>query len=286
MLYSQRMNSIAVIGSINLDMVASAPRLPVPGETVTDAVLATHPGGKGANQALAAHRMGADVALIGRVGSDANAGPALAMLRAAGVNLEGVTVDAAAATGVAMIVVDAGGENQIVVAPGANRMIVPGDVQVAEADAVICQLEIPLDVVIEAGRRTTGLFCLNAAPVRHLPDELIEQTYLLVVNEIEAAQLGDRIHQTGGLVASTLGSAGARLYRDGQEVASATPPTVGVIDTVGAGDAFVGAMVASLVAGHDEAESLQRAVIAGAVATTVRGAQPSAPTLAMVEDLL
>jgi ribokinase len=262
MLYPQHMNSVTVIGSINLDLVASAPRLPVPGETVTDAILGTHPGGKGANQALAAGRMGANVSLIGRVGSDANADQALALLREGGVDLE------------------------IVVAPGANRLIVPEDVQITDPDAVICQLEIPLEVVIMAARRTTGLFCLNAAPVRPLPDELIEQTDLLVVNEIEAEQLGDRIHQTGGLVAITLGRAGARLHREGREVASATPPTVDVVDTVGAGDTFVGAIVASLVAGHTEAESLQRAVIAGALATTVRGAQPSAPTLAMVEDLL
>ena len=280
------MNSVSVIGSIKLDMMAGAPRLPVPGETVTDAVLETHPGGKGANQALAAQRMGADVSLIGRVGSDPNADLALALLREGGVNLEGVTVDAAAVTGVAMIVVDADGENQIVVAPGANRLIVPTDVQVEGSDAIICQLEIPLEVVGEAGRRTTGLFCLNAAPVRPLPHDPIEQTDLLVVNEIEAAQLGDQIHLTGGMVAVTLGGAGALLYREGQQLASATPPAVNVVDTVGAGDAFVGAMVASLVAGHDETESLQRAVIAGALATTMRGAQPSAPTLAMVEELL
>ncbi|MFW2338760.1 MAG: ribokinase [Acidimicrobiia bacterium] len=280
------MNSVTVIGSINLDMVAGAPRLPVPGETVTDAVLDTHPGGKGANQALAAHRMGADVSLVGRVGSDPNADQALALLREGGVNLEGVTVDATAATGVAMIVVDADGENQIVVAPGANRLIVPADVHVEGSDAIICQLEIPLEVVVEAGRRTTGLFCLNAAPVRPLPHDLIEQTDLLVVNEIEAAQLGDQIHLTGGMLAVTLGGAGALLYREGRQVASATPPAVNVVDTVGAGDAFVGAMVASLVAGRTEAESLQRAVIAGALATTVRGAQPSAPTLAMVEAML
>ena len=286
MLYPQRMNSVTVIGSINLDVVASAPRLPVPGETVTDAVLGTHPGGKGANQALAAQRMGADVSLIGRVGLDANADQALVLLREGGVNLDGVTADAAATTGLALIIVDADGENQIVVAPGANRQIVPEDVQVADSDAVICQLEIPLEVVIEAGRQTRGLFCLNAAPVRPLPDELIEAADLIVVNEIEAEQLGDGIHQTGALVAITLGSAGAHLHREGRRVASATPPAVETVDTVGAGDAFVGALVASLVAGHAEAESLRRAVTAGALATTVLGAQPSAPTLALVEDLL
>ena len=168
------MNSITVIGSVNLDMVASAPRLPVPGETVTDAVLSTHPGGKGANQALAARRMGADVSMIGRVGSDPNAVMALALLRDGGVDLDGVRVDDTAVTGVAMVVVDADGENQIVVAPGANRMLTAEDVRVGEAGAVICQLEIPLEAVVEAGRQTTGLFCLNAAPVRPLPNELIE----------------------------------------------------------------------------------------------------------------
>lgn len=286
MFYPHVVNSITVIGSVNLDLIASAPRLPVAGETVTDAVLATHPGGKGANQALAARRMGAEVAMIGRVGSDSNAAQALALLRAEGVNLDGVKVDETAATGVAMIVVDADGENQIVVAPGANRMMTPDDVHTGDEDALICQLEIPLEVVAEAGRRANGLFCLNAAPVRPLPDRLLEMVDLLVVNEIEARQLGDGIHMTGGLVAITMGSAGARLYRAGHKIGSAEPPPVEVVDTVGAGDAFVGAMVASLVAGHREQQSLQRAVIAGALATTVRGAQPSLPHLAMVEDLL
>jgi ribokinase len=280
------MNSITVIGSVNLDMVASAPRLPVPGETVTDAVLSTHPGGKGANQALAARRMGADVSMIGRVGSDPNAALALALLRVGGVDLDGVGIDDAANTGVAMVAVDADGENQIVVAPGANRMLTAEDVRVGEAGAVICQLEIPLEAVVEAGRQTTGLFCLNAAPVRPLPNELIEMVDLLIVNEIEAQQLGDRIHQTTGIVAITLGSAGARLYRAGKQVGSAQPPAVNVVDTVGAGDAFVGAMAASLVAGHTEQQSLQRAVIAGALAATVPGAQPSLPTLARVEEML
>lgn len=286
MFYPHVVNSITVIGSVNLDLIASAPRLPVAGETVTDAVLDTHPGGKGANQALAARRMGAEVAMIGRVGSDSNAAQALALLRADGVNLDGVKVDEGVATGVAMIVVDADGENQIVVAPGANRMMTAEDVQIGDEDALICQLEIPLEVVIEAGRQATGLFCLNAAPVRPLPDGLLERVDLLVVNEIEARQLGDRIHTTGGLVAITMGSAGAHLYRGGHRIGSAEPPPVEVVDTVGAGDAFVGAMVASLIAGYSEQQSLRRAAIAGALATTVRGAQPSLPHLAMVEDLL
>ncbi len=275
-----------MVGSVNLDIVATAPRLPRPGETVTDAVLGTHPGGKGANQALAARRMGAEVRMVGRVGADANAAQALRLLRDGGVDLEGITIDEHEATGVALIVVDAAGENQIVVAPGANRAITREHVSIGEHDAVICQLEIPIEVVVEAARHAGGLFCLNAAPVRGVPDELLEITDLLVVNEIEAEQLGSRIHSGDALVAVTLGAAGARLHRRGAEIAHMMPPAVGVVDTVGAGDAFVGAMVASLTAGHDEVESLRRAVVAGALATTVRGAQPSLPSLEAVEALL
>jgi ribokinase len=285
-IYALGMAAVTVVGSINLDIVAVADRLPVPGETVTDAVLGTHPGGKGANQALAAKRMGASVAMVGRVGADPNAAQALRLLRDDGVDLDDVGVEDAAATGVALIVVDQRGENQIVVAPGANRTLTPDHVAVADSAAVICQLEIPVDVVAEAARQATGLFCLNAAPVRPVPDSLLDTVGLLVVNEIEAEQIGERIHGGDGLVAVTLGAAGARLYRAGEEIAYASPPAVEVVDTVGAGDAFVGAMVASLTAGHGETESLLRAVTAGALATTVPGAQPSLPTLQAVEALL
>jgi ribokinase len=280
------MPAVTVVGSINLDVVATADRLPIPGETVTDAVLGTHPGGKGANQALAAKRMGASVSMVGRVGSDPNAAQALRLLRDGGVDLDNVGVDDDAATGVALIVVDGRGENQIVVAPGANRALTTGHVAALDADAVICQLEIPIEVVEAAARNTTGLFCLNAAPVRPVSDELLDMVGLLVVNQIEAEQLGERIHGGQGLVAVTLGAAGARLYRGGEEIASSHPPAVEAVDTVGAGDAFVGAMVASLTAGHGETESLRRAVTAGALATTVPGAQPSLPTVQAVEALL
>lgn len=275
-----------MVGSVNLDVVATAPRLPEPGETVTDAVLGTHPGGKGANQALAARRMGSEVRMVGRVGDDSNAAQALRLLRDGSVDLDGVTIDEHEATGVALIVVDARGENQIVVAPGANRAMTPEHVSIGDNDAVICQLEIPIEVVVEAARQSSGLFCLNAAPVRTVPDDLLEMTDLLVVNEIEAEQLAGRIHSGDALVAVTLGAGGARLYRRGREIVHVAPPAVDVVDTVGAGDAFVGAMVASLTAGHDEVASLRRAVVAGALATTVPGAQPSLPALEAVEALL
>jgi ribokinase len=280
------MSRVAVVGSINLDIVARARRLPGPGETVTDAVLAEHPGGKGANQALAAGRMGAAVTLVGRVGADPNADLALGLLRQSTVDLGSVGVDESAATGVALIVVADDGENQIVVAPGANRTLMPHHADVAGAGYVVCQLEIPIEVVAAAARACEGTFCLNAAPVRPLPDEVLDRVDLLIVNEVEAAQLGARIHRAGGWVAVTLGAAGAELYRGGTLVASARPPAVEVVDTTGAGDTFVGAMVASLAAGFGEEAALRRAVVAGALATTVHGAQPSLPTLEAVEELL
>lgn len=280
------MANVAVVGSVNLDIVATAARLPTPGETVTDAVLDTHPGGKGANQALAAQRMGADVSLVARVGRDANADQALRLLRDGGVNLSRVTVDDDAATGVALIAVGAGGENQIVVAPGANRTLRPEHVDVSGAAAVVCQLEVPIEAVAAAAERCEGLFCLNAAPVRPLPDHVLDRIDVVVVNEIEAAQLGDVIHRPDVLVALTLGARGAQLYRNRTLIAAARPPVVDVVDTTGSGDAFVGGLVASLVAGHDEPQALSRAVTAGSLAATVPGAQPSLPTAAQVEELM
>ncbi len=279
--------AITVVGSVNLDLVASAARLPIPGETLTDATFATHPGGKGANQALAARRLGADVSLIGRVGADANAGPALSLLREGGVDVERVDVDADAPTGVALIVVSADGENQIVVAPGANRTMTPDDVHIETGtDAVICQLEIPIDVVEAAAERTRGLFVLNAAPVRRLPTTLIDRCDVIVVNQVEHEALADRLSGLDGLIALTLGAAGAVLLRGGEEVARATPPPVTVVDTVGAGDTFVAALTVALAEGCGAEEALTRATAAGSLATTRAGAQPSLPARSEVEAIL
>ena len=140
---------ITVVGSINLDFVARAPHLPAPGETVTGAVLSRHPGGKGANQALAAEKLGAEVCLIGRVGNDAQAGEALALMEQFGVDLAGVEVDVAAPTGVALIAVDAAGENQIVVAAGANHLVTPEQLPQRIEGALIVQLELPVETVAE-----------------------------------------------------------------------------------------------------------------------------------------
>lgn len=275
---------IAVLGSINLDIVASGAPLPRAGETVSGAALAQHPGGKGANQAYAALRLGADTALFGRVGSDAFAEQALDRLRREGADLGQVQVDAVLPTGVALIAVCPDGENQITVCSGANAAVaVP---QTVEADALICQLEIPRAVVAEAIAAFGGFTVVNLAPATPVPDALIESADLLIVNETEAAFYGESLHRAQGLVALTLGARGAELWQGGQRIAQASPPAVTVVDTTGAGDVFVAALTVGLVGRMTPQDALTFACAAGALATTRPGAQPSAPTRAEVDALL
>ena len=267
-------------------MVATAPRLPRPGETVTDASFAVHPGGKGANQALAARRLGADVGLIARVGTDANSGLALDLLRRDGVDLDRAYRDRAHQTGVALIVLDEAGENQIAVAPGANRHLQPDDLDLAGFDAVIAQLEVPTDTVMSAAATTQGLFVLNAAPVRELPPGLIQACDVVVVNEGEHHALADALAGTDAIVVTTLGPRGARAQRRSEEIGFASAPTVNAIDTVGAGDAFTAAFTVALCEGRDISDALAWACAAGALAATRRGAQPSLPTRTELDDFM
>ena len=269
---------IAVVGSINLDLVARSKRLPRPGETVTDATFERIPGGKGANQALAASRLGAEVRMIGAVGDDVFADEALALLRDGAVDLGGVR-RVAEPTGVALILVDAAGENQIVVAPGANRAAEAGDV--SGADAVLCQLEIPVETVSAAARQAR-FFCLNAAPARPLPAELLADVDLLVVNRYELEAVG----RHDGLTALTLGAEGAVLLEAGEEVARAAPPPVEAVDGTAAGDAFTACLLVSLLEGRPREDALRRACAAGAIAASRPGAQPSLPTAAEVDEIL
>ena len=213
---------ITVVGSINLDLVATAPQLPAPGETVTGATLARHPGGKGANQALAAEKLGAEVSLIGRVGNDAMAGEALALMEDLGVDLAGVEVDVAAPTGVALIAVDPTGENQIVVAAGANHMVTPEQLPQRIEGALIVQLELPIETVEAAVGRATGFVCANLAPARPVSELLLRRADLIVVNETEAAFYGDGLHRGGGRVVVTKGARGAAMYQRGVEMAWAS----------------------------------------------------------------
>jgi ribokinase len=261
---------LTVVGSINLDLVASAERLPRPGETVTDAGFARYPGGKGANQAVAAARLGASVRMIGSVGDDLEAAEATAGLREAGVELD--LQRSNDPTGVALITVDAKAETTIVVAPGANTSLEPRPTD----GAVLCQLEIPDEPVLAAAREAS-FFCLNAAPAR--PIELDPD--LLVVNRYEF-----EIVSRGKLVALTLGRKGAVLLENGREIARAAPPPVQAVDGTAAGDAFTACLVVSHLEGREWDEALRRACAAGAIAASRPGAQPSLPTAAEVDGIL
>jgi ribokinase len=216
--------------------------------------------------------------MVGAVGEDPFADEALVLLREGGVDLGGVR-RTAEPTGVALILVDAEGENQIVVAPGANRAANAGDV--AGADAVLCQLEIPVETVAAAARQAR-FFCLNAAPARSLPDELLAEVDLLVVNRYELEAVGRR----EGLTALTLGSDGAVLLEGGDEVARAAPPPVDAVDGTAAGDAFTACLLVSLLEGRPREEALRRACAAGAIAASRPGAQPSLPAAREVDEIL
>jgi ribokinase len=264
---------ITVVGSINLDLVARCERLPRPGETVSGATLARVPGGKGANQAVACARLGAEVTMVGAVGRDSFAEKALTGLREAGVTLDLAMLDEP--TGVALVYVDGAGETEIVVAPGANAAL--REVAVPEHDAVLCQLEIPDEALLAAWEGCSGVFCLNAAPARPVSVD----ADLTVVNRLELEPLVRR----DGLVAVTLGAEGAYLLEDGEEIARAAPPRVRVVDGTGAGDAFTACLLVSLLEEREYQEALERACAAGALAASRFGAQPSLPTAAEIDEL-
>jgi ribokinase len=275
---------LVVVGSVNLDLVARVNRLPAGGDTITAADYRRVPGGKGANQALAARRLGADVALLAAVGEDEAAGEALALLAADGVDLTGIRrVDGP--TGVALITVDDAGENTIVVVPGANGRLAVDPVELAGADAVLCQLEVPMRTVATAAAatRSGALFCLNAAPPAEVPVEVLDRADLVVANRTEFAAVAglDR----AALVAVTAGADGAVLRAGGREAARAAAPAVTAVDGTGAGDAFTGALVVSLLAGLDRDAALRRACLAGAAAASRPGAQPSLPRPADLDAL-
>jgi len=260
---------LTVVGSVNLDLVARVERLPRAGETLTASSFVRIPGGKGANQAVAAARLGAEVRFIGCVGRDAAAADALVNLRA--LDLDVREVDAP--TGLALIFVDEAGDNQIVVVPGANAEV---DAR-AVSGAVLCQLEIPDEAVAQA-RAGADWLCVNAAPAGPVDVD----ADLVVVNRYELDVIGEQ----RGLVALTLGAEGAVLLEDGNEVARAAPPSVDAVDGTAAGDAFTAALVVSLLESREKEEALRRACAAGAIAASRFGAQPSLPTADEVDAIL
>jgi ribokinase len=265
-----RASDLTVVGSINLDLVTRVEVLPRPGETLSGATLERVPGGKGANQAVAAARLGADVRMVGCVGADPYAQEALAGLRAAGVRLDVRNVEAP--TGVAIILVADDGENVIVVVPGANALVGGFTVR----GNVLCQLEIP-DAAVQEARSQAEWLCVNAAPARPLPVE----ADLVVANSYEAEIVGDQ-----PLLAVTNGEEGAVLLERGKEIARARPPQVIAVDGTAAGDAFTACLVVSLLEGRDPDDALRRACAAGALAASRFGAQPSLPTANEVDAIL
>ncbi len=294
---------IAVVGSLNLDTTVRVERLPAPGETVLGGDHFSDTGGKGANQAVAAARLGRSVAMIGMVGPD-DAGAALvAALTAAGVDTTSVATTPGTGTGVAVITVADSAENTIVVDPGANRLLDAARVRAASdvlagALVTLAQLEVPLDGVAAAAELAGGTFVLNPAPAVPLPADLLSRVDVLVPNATElgtlcgaappddpagAADMAARLEGPGAVVV-TLGAAGALVVAGG-ETTHVAAPVVAAVDPTAAGDAFCGGLADALVRGLGLVDAVRWAVRCGAVAATRYGAQASLPTRADVEGL-
>jgi len=271
---------IAVVGSINADLVVQMPKLPGRGEIVRSAEPAWFPGGKGANQAVAASRMGGNVSMFGAIGADEPGQMCLSALKQSGVNVDAV-VTALSPTSTALVMVEHSGENQIVVADGANQYASFDAAQISAADAVIVQFEIPESVIVEVGKAAKGIFCVNAAPVRELSTELASLIDVLIVNEHEFAQLGE---PKSGLVIVTAGANEVVAFQNGEVVAKSQPPKVEALDTVGAGDTFVGAFVVAYASGKTIPDSLDLSCAASALSTLKLGAQSGMPTAREVKD--
>lgn len=280
------------------------PRLPQPGESVTGTDHFYGPGGKGANQAVAAARLGSSVAMVGRVGRDEHGDALTHGLRSEGIDVSALALDDEAGTGIAIITIDEQAENTIVVSPGANMRLSSAQIEanedlISSAKVVLAQLEVPTEAVLAAARVTSGLFCLNPAPAREIPDELLEWVDVLVPNRSElaalagvaepstadeAAEAANRLGR-GAPTVVTLGAAGAVLV-GAEGVKYFQAPEVDPVDPTGAGDAFCGALAHFLSKGEALEGAIPWAVASGAVATTRRGAQTAMPRMGEVEALV
>lgn len=301
------MTGVFVLGSINQDFVLKVERRPNPGETVTNAELSTGSGGKGANQAAAAARLGTSVTFLGRVGDDEFGAPLVQALGEKGIDTSLVKQVSGESTGAAFITVTPDGENAITVAPGANRSLTPEDADAAseaigDSRVLVAQMEIPVETVVRAVEIAVqrGIRALvNLAPTFEVPRELLEKVDPLVVNEHEAAfLLGGEVEGVDGALSAaskllslgpqsavvTIGEAGA-VFANGESTRHLPAPKVDVVDTTGAGDAFVGALAARLARDASLEEAVAYAVRAGAAAVTKEGAQGALPTPAVVESL-
>jgi ribokinase len=295
---------VIVIGSVNYDVSVMTPRLPRAGETVIGTRHFFGPGGKGANQAVAVARLGGKVGLVAMVGADETGGSMLEGLADEAVDVSGVGVDPDAASGIAVITIDAKAENTIVVSPGANQQLTPEHIarnatMISEARVVLAQLEVPLDTIEAAARITRGVFCLNPAPAQPLPPALLERVDVLVPNRSELSLLSGRDRIVGndevadvarrlrphGPTVVTLGADGAVLV-DGARMRRVDGFAVEAIDPTGAGDAFCGALAFSLSRGDGLEDAVVFSSAAGAVAVTQAGAQAGMPSLGQVEALV
>jgi ribokinase len=298
---------IAVVGSLNADLVVRVPSFPAPGETLTGSGFAVFPGGKGANQACAAGRLGARVEMVGRVGDDGHGRLLERSLVAAGVGTAGILRDASAATGIALITLDASGQNQIVVVPGANARLSPADVEAAaarigSAGFVLLQLEVPLETVAAAARlarRAGAVVILDPAPARPEARSLLHLADYVTPNETELRclagdegsdapppQLARELLASGARhVVTKLGAHGARLVGgEAERVWPGIPVTA--VDTTAAGDVWNGAFATALAAGEDPDRAGRFANAAAALSVTRPGAQPGMPGRSEVEELL
>jgi len=283
---------VLVVGSVNVDLVVAASRLPAPGETVLGGAFSQHQGGKGANQAVAAARAGAAVTLIGAVGDDAFGAAAREALAGEGIDVRRVATRPAP-TGVALIVVDAAGENQIAVASGANALVVPGDVSptaLDAADVVLTGFEVPMATVVAAARgaRERGVpAVVNAAPAEALPAALLAADPILVLNELELTIASRAPDLDGGLsalasrsrgpVVVTRGDRGVVVARGAEQIAIAGSPADAVVDTTGAGDAFTGVLAAWLAGGESLEAAARAGSAAGALSVGRSGAREGMP---------
>jgi ribokinase len=306
--------TVVVFGSINMDLVARTPHLPAPGETITGQEFFTAPGGKGANQAVAAARLQAPTKMIGRVGDDAFGLELRQHLAAAGVDTRGVAIDAGVSSGVAVIAVDAAAQNNIIIIPGANGRVGESDVErlaghLAGAGVLLLQLEVPLPAVMAAARlahQRGVIVILDPAPALELPAELYPLVDILTPNEVEARQLvgfeintpDDAARAAGSLldrgVKTAIIKMGARgVYYATQTQTGDSPPAefvaafaVKAIDTVAAGDAFNGGLATALLEGQPLATAVRWGAAVGALSTTKPGAQPAMPDRAEFERFL
>ena len=299
---------IVVVGSLNMDLVTRTARRPARGETLLGESFGMFVGGKGLNQAIAAARQGAAVRMVGRLGGDDFGRRLRQTMAAESIDAQYVAEDDSTSTGIATIVVDAEGDNSIIVVSGANGHVGPADVEraaaaITGADVLMLQLEVPLDAVIRAAqiaRAADVRVLLNPAPARPLPDELLRLVDVLTPNETEtqiltgqriddddtAVRAADALLARGvGAAVLTLGGRGA-LLADGTQHTRIPGYSVQVVDTTAAGDAFCGALAAQLARGRPLAEAVRYANAAGALATTVLGAEPAMPRLETVERLV